>query len=504
MPSCSRHELGGDPSALAPAAAVRHSPAAQLAGRGAARRPGERVDVYDDGGWWQGEALDEPAPPGRLAVRLVDGARTAALADVRATLAWAPDARGAGGAWRAAGDAGAQRRPRCTAVAPRPAAALAGGASAPDASGAARAAVNGPAARPREQRPPASGAGAKRGSIGAAGRASPAKRARHAAPPPAGPALGAGRGAAGRAADPSPSAPPAAGARRDEPRWRAAVELLARGAARGDGAQRAAGISDSSPSSSPRGAPRARDESDSEPEAAASAPSSSGTVSGGAGAGFGGLREPAAGGVARAGGRGRPRAARLGAPRPRSSAGAAGRAPAPAPADGERRRARADGAVTSRAIEAYQAGRRGLLPVSRASCTGTRMQTHKDVDLQIGRMLPARGCKCADTAHGNDRLALAARPLGAGLEKSGAAAWPAGRHAAGAARQVPADFDGAAALGAARLDTPQDAEASLPAAFLLRFLELRAQARRAALPPPALAPPAGAKQHAGPHCGRLS
>jgi len=223
MPSCSRHELGGDPSALAPAAAVRHSPAAQLAGRGAARRPGERVDVYDDGGWWQGEALDEPAPPGRLAVRLVDGARTAALADVRATLAWAPDARGAGGAWRAAGDAGAQRRPRCKAVAPRPAAALAGGASAPDASGAARAAVNGPAARPREQRPPASGAGAKRGSIGAAGRASPAKRARHAAPPPAGPALGAGRGAAGRAADPSPSAPPAAGARRDEPRWRAAV-----------------------------------------------------------------------------------------------------------------------------------------------------------------------------------------------------------------------------------------------------------------------------------------
>ena len=195
---------------------------------------------------------------------------------------------------------------------------------------------------------------------------------------------------------------------------------------------------------------------------------------------------------------------RPGAPRPRPGAGAAGRARAPAPADEERRRARADGAVTSRAIEAYQAGRRGLLPVSRASCTGTRMQTHKDVDLQIGRMLPARGCRCADTAHGNDRPALAARPLSAGLENSGAAARPAGRHAAGAARQVPADFDGAAALGAARLDTRQDAEASVPAAFLLRFLELRAQARRAALPPPALAPPAGAKQHAGPHCGRLS
>lgn len=97
--------------------ALTLSAPAQLCARGAARRPGERVDVFDEGGWWEGEVvavlpgepgagaaaagLWNPSPliPGAATVRLVDGEREVPLADVRGSAAWAP-----GGAWRLLGD----------------------------------------------------------------------------------------------------------------------------------------------------------------------------------------------------------------------------------------------------------------------------------------------------------------------------------------------------------------------------------------------------------------
>ena len=82
---------------------------AQLCVPGAVRRPGERVDVLDEGGWWEGEVVAVltggpgrgPAggPAGRVTVRMVDGEREVSLADVRGSAAWTP-----GEAWRPLGE----------------------------------------------------------------------------------------------------------------------------------------------------------------------------------------------------------------------------------------------------------------------------------------------------------------------------------------------------------------------------------------------------------------
>ncbi|KAK9830966.1 hypothetical protein WJX81_003318 [Elliptochloris bilobata] len=101
-------EAGGPPHDgrtrhMRPGFRLRPQPPAALCARGASQRPGERVDVFDEGGWWEGEVVAVlPAPTGKTAVKghmtvlLVDGERDVPLADVRSSTVWV--AGGEGGA----------------------------------------------------------------------------------------------------------------------------------------------------------------------------------------------------------------------------------------------------------------------------------------------------------------------------------------------------------------------------------------------------------------------
>lgn len=148
-------------------------------------------------------------------------------------------------------------------------------------------------------------------------------------------------------------------------------------------------------------------------------------------------------------------AAGSGAERAQRERTRAQKAPASAGAAGPAGRRPGPSAAATKAAEAYKVRSHGCMA---SCCMGTRQRRcHAWVAAPLPCVL--------------FRVASVAKSIEPGLYSSAR-----GLHAAPLSAQVPPDFDGAAELKGAKLDSKQDAEATLPTAFLLRFLSLRAQA----------------------------